>query len=43
MLESRAVSVFPLGDQEILCRHLHKVTADWVDDYERKRAGVGDR
>jgi glycine betaine catabolism A len=40
MLESRAVSVFPLGDQEILCRHLHKVTADWVNDYERKRAGV---
>jgi ring hydroxylating enzyme alpha subunit len=40
MLESRAISAFPLGDQEILCRHLHKVTADWVNDYERQRAGV---
>jgi glycine betaine catabolism A len=40
MLESRAISAFPLGDQEILCRHLHKVTADWVNDYERQRAGA---
>jgi len=38
MLESRVVKAFPLNDQEILCRHLHKVTADWVDDYKRKRA-----
>jgi phenylpropionate dioxygenase-like ring-hydroxylating dioxygenase large terminal subunit len=30
MLSSRAVSEFPLCDQEILLRHLHKVTADWV-------------
>jgi len=37
MLESRAVTSFPLNDQEILCRHLHKVVADWVDDYERTR------
>ena len=28
MLESRVVTEFPLGDQEVLCRHLHKVTAD---------------
>jgi phenylpropionate dioxygenase-like ring-hydroxylating dioxygenase large terminal subunit len=40
MLESRAVTSFPLNDQEILCRHLHKVAADWVDDYRRERAGV---
>ncbi len=40
MLESRAVSSFPLNDQEVLCRHLHKVAADWVDDYVRERAGV---
>ncbi len=33
MLESRAVTTFPLNDQEILLRHLHKVTADWVQDY----------
>ncbi len=38
MLESRVVKAFPLNDQEILCRHLHKVTADWVNDYVRKRA-----
>ena len=40
MLESRVVTAFPLNDQEILCRHLHKVAADWVDDY-RARAGGG--
>jgi hypothetical protein len=34
MLESRVVTAFPLNDQEILCRHLHKVAADWIDDYE---------
>ncbi|MGF7237459.1 MAG: aromatic ring-hydroxylating oxygenase subunit alpha [Frankia sp.] len=35
MLESRAVTEFPLNDQEILCRHLHKVAADWVGEYQR--------
>ena len=40
MLESRVVKAFPLNDQEILCRHLHKVAADWVDDYKRETAGV---
>ena len=39
MLETRVVDRFPLGDQEILCRHLHQVTRDWVDEYERERAG----
>ncbi|MFI6954921.1 aromatic ring-hydroxylating dioxygenase subunit alpha [Nocardia sp. NPDC050408] len=38
MLESRAVTTFQLNDQEILLRHLHKVAADWVGDYERERA-----
>ena len=38
MLESRVVTAFPLNDQEILCRHLHKVAADWVADYQRERA-----
>ena len=38
MLESRVVTAFPLNDQEILCRHLHKVAADWVADYTRERA-----
>ncbi|MQY29240.1 aromatic ring-hydroxylating oxygenase subunit alpha [Nocardia aurantia] len=33
MLESRVVEAFPLNDQEILLRHLHKVAGDWVTDY----------
>jgi hypothetical protein len=34
-LESQVVGAFPLNDQEILCRHLHKEVADWVDEYAR--------
>jgi phenylpropionate dioxygenase-like ring-hydroxylating dioxygenase large terminal subunit len=34
MLETGYVDRFHLGDQEILCRHLHKVVGDWVSDYE---------
>jgi phenylpropionate dioxygenase-like ring-hydroxylating dioxygenase large terminal subunit len=33
MLASRAVSEFPLCDQEILLRHLHKVTAGYVREH----------
>ncbi len=40
MLESRVVKTFPLNDQEILCRHLHKVAADWIEDYTRERTAV---
>ena len=40
MLESRVVDRFPLGDQEVLCRHLHKETAKWVDDYQQQRGGA---
>ena len=29
-IESGAVERFVLNDQEVLCRHLHKVVADWV-------------
>src|SRR5207248_10072857 len=43
MLESRVVTAFPLNDQEILCRHLHKVAADWIGDYTRELAKVGQR
>jgi glycine betaine catabolism A len=43
MLESRAVSHFPLNDQEVLCRHLHKETADWVNEYTSKGAVVSIR
>ena len=33
MLASRAVTEFPLGDQEILLRHLHKVAGDYVKEH----------
>ena len=42
-LESRAVrDDFPLCDQEILVRHLHKSVGDWVAAYraERERVAV---
>jgi len=38
MLESRAVTEFPLNDQEILLRHLHKTARDCVEEYEQHRA-----
>jgi phenylpropionate dioxygenase-like ring-hydroxylating dioxygenase large terminal subunit len=38
MLESGVVDTFPLNDQEVLCRHLHREVADWVEDYQRERA-----
>ena len=38
MLESRAVGRFLLNDQEVLCRHLHKVVGDWVNEYGTVRA-----
>ena len=40
MLESRVFDRFPLNDQEVLCRHLHKVAVDWVDDYTKQHAEV---
>jgi Rieske 2Fe-2S family protein len=40
MLESRAVDLFPLGDQEVLCRHLHNETAKWVDEYQKNKVGL---
>jgi len=33
MLASRVVTEFPLNDQELLLRHLHKVVADHVKEY----------
>jgi len=33
MLETRAVRTFPLNDQEILLRHLHKTAGDYVAAY----------
>jgi phenylpropionate dioxygenase-like ring-hydroxylating dioxygenase large terminal subunit len=37
MLESQAVREFPLNDQEVLLRHLHKTARDYVADFERRR------
>lgn len=39
MLKSRAVSEFPLCDQELLLRALHKVTADYVKEHSDVVAG----
>jgi len=42
MLKSRVVSEFPLCDQEILLRHLHKVTADYVKEHRDATASAAD-
>jgi phenylpropionate dioxygenase-like ring-hydroxylating dioxygenase large terminal subunit len=34
MLQTRWIERFPLNDQEVLCRHLHKVVGDWIDEHE---------
>ena len=36
MLESRAVTTFPLNDQEVLLRHLHATARRYVADHQRK-------
>ncbi len=38
MIESRAVTDFPLNDQEVLLRHLHKSARDRVDEYRDRAA-----
>ncbi|HEY9312479.1 aromatic ring-hydroxylating dioxygenase subunit alpha [Williamsia sp.] len=38
MVESRAVANFVLNDQEILLRHLHKKTAEWIEHYQKQTA-----
>ncbi|HEY6318719.1 MAG TPA: aromatic ring-hydroxylating dioxygenase subunit alpha [Acidimicrobiia bacterium] len=41
MLESRTpITTFPLNDQEILLRHLHKTAQRFVDDHERAPASA---
>ncbi|HEY3142325.1 MAG TPA: aromatic ring-hydroxylating dioxygenase subunit alpha [Acidimicrobiales bacterium] len=37
MLESRAVSHFPLNDQEILLRHLHITARKYVSDHQQRQ------
>ena len=36
MLESRAVTEFPLNDQEVLLRHLHTTARGYVGDYQEQ-------
>jgi phenylpropionate dioxygenase-like ring-hydroxylating dioxygenase large terminal subunit len=36
MLESRAVTEFPLNDQEILLRHLHNTAGTYVREYQQQ-------
>jgi phenylpropionate dioxygenase-like ring-hydroxylating dioxygenase large terminal subunit len=43
MLESRAIREFPLNDQEILLRHLHKTARDYVSAYQDGRPVAGAR
>ena len=38
MIESRAVTEFPLNDQEILLRHLHKTARRYVDELRAERS-----
>ena len=37
-LETGVIDDFPLNDQEILVRHLHKTAVDWVEEYQREHA-----
>jgi hypothetical protein len=39
-IESGYVKRFHLNDQEVLCRHLHKVVGDWVAEAEAVGGGV---
>jgi hypothetical protein len=40
-LETGIVDEFPLSDQEILVRHLHKEVVNWVGAYQRETQPVG--
>ena len=40
-LDEPIVDDFPLNDQEILVRHLHEVSVDWVERYQAETAPVG--
>jgi phenylpropionate dioxygenase-like ring-hydroxylating dioxygenase large terminal subunit len=39
MLESRAITEFPLNDQEVLLRHLHVTARRYVDDHLKGKSG----
>ena len=38
MLESRAITEFPLNDQEVLLRHLHTTARGYVREYEQQQS-----
>jgi phenylpropionate dioxygenase-like ring-hydroxylating dioxygenase large terminal subunit len=40
MIESGAVAEFPLCDQEVILRHLHKTCREYVADYQAKQGGA---
>ena len=40
MIESRAVTEFPLNDQEILLRHLHRTARGYVAEHEKSGTPV---
>ncbi|WP_158166563.1 aromatic ring-hydroxylating oxygenase subunit alpha [Mycolicibacterium smegmatis] len=40
-LEYDVIDDYPLNDQEILVRHLHKVAVDWVEAYQREHTPAG--
>jgi hypothetical protein len=35
-LEARVIDTYPLNDQEVLVRNLHKQVRDWVEDFASK-------
>ena len=35
MINTKVVTDFPLCDQEILLRHLHKTAGDYVNEYKK--------
>lgn len=40
MLESRAALDFPLNDQEVLLRHLHRTAARYVNDHQQRKSAA---
>jgi hypothetical protein len=40
MIGTKVIKDFPLCDQEILLRHLHKVAGDYVKEYQNNGATV---
>ena len=43
MIGTEVITDFPLCDQEILLRHLHKVAVDYVNDWAKENRNSGHR